>query len=227
MLSRRHPRNGGSACSPTSANKEHHYKSKTWTYDQLVEARKGENLTKQIELPVWRERHAACRKALGTLAQVFSEVKPDVAVIVGNDQKEIFRDAYTPAISVFYGKTIVNTMFSDERIAALPPGIAVAIAATPHRAVRLYPGRPSSAATSSKPGRRRVRRRSPTHLPQTNVPHAFGFVYRQIMRDQACRPYRSSSTRSIRPISRAVALLWARRVARRAIESWKSMLAWR
>ena len=94
-------------------NKEHHYKSKTWTYDQLVEARKGENLTKQIELPVWRERHAACRKALGTLAQVFSEVKPDVAVIVGNDQKEIFRDAYTPAISVFYGKTIVNTMFSD------------------------------------------------------------------------------------------------------------------
>ena len=46
-------------------NKEHYYKSKTWTFDQLVEARKGENLGKQIELPVWRERHAACRKALG------------------------------------------------------------------------------------------------------------------------------------------------------------------
>src|SRR5262249_37739125 len=50
-------------------NKEHHYKGKTWTYEQLVDARKGEGLQKQIELPVWRERHTACRKALGELAK--------------------------------------------------------------------------------------------------------------------------------------------------------------
>src|SRR5262245_42366131 len=78
-------------------NTEHYYKSKTWTFDQLVSTRKGEHLEKQIELPVWKERHAACRRALGELAKVFHEVKPDVAVIVGNDQKEIFRDNFNPA----------------------------------------------------------------------------------------------------------------------------------
>jgi 3-O-methylgallate 3,4-dioxygenase len=185
-------------------NKEHYYKSRTWTFDQLVEARKSENLGKQIELPVWRERHAACRKALGQLAAVFAEVKPDVAVIVGNDQKEIFRDAYTPAISVFYGKTIVNTMFSDERIAALPPGIAIAIPGHIPPGGATYPGAPElgqhivkslvadefdvSTLTELPHDRRRTRSAS------------------SIGRSCSTRRYRaspSSSTRSIRPISRA------------------------
>jgi Catalytic LigB subunit of aromatic ring-opening dioxygenase len=166
-------------------NKEHYYKSKTWTFDQLVEARKGENLGKQIELPVWRERHAACRKALGELAAVFAEVKPDVAVIVGNDQKEIFRDAYTPAISVFYGKTIVNTMFSDERIASLPPGIAIAIPGHIPPGGATYPGAPEL-------GQHIVKSlvadefdvSTLTELPHDETPHAFGFIYRQIMLDK-------------------------------------------
>jgi 3-O-methylgallate 3,4-dioxygenase len=167
-------------------NKEHHYKGKTWTYEQLVDARKGEGLQKQIELPVWRERHAACRKALGELAKVFADVKPDVAVIVGNDQKEIFRDAYTPALTVFNGKTITNTMFSDERIAALPPGIAVAIPGHIPPEGATYPGAPDLAEhiikslTSDEFDVSTL-----TQLPHDETPHAFGFIYRQIMLDQA------------------------------------------
>ncbi len=167
-------------------NKEHHYKGKTWTYEQLVDARKGEGLQKQIELPVWRERHAACRKALGELAKVFTEVKPDVAVIVGNDQKEVFRDAYTPALTVFNGKTITNTMFSDERIAALPPGIAVAIPGHIPPEGATYPGAPELAEhiikslTSDEFDVATL-----TQLPHDETPHAFGFIYRQIMLDQA------------------------------------------
>jgi hypothetical protein len=167
-------------------NKEHHYKGKTWTYEQLVEARKGEGLQKQIELPVWRERHTACRKALGELAKVFADVKPDVAVIVGNDQKEIFRDAYTPALTVFNGKTITNTMFSDERIAALPPGIAVAIPGHIPPEGATYPGAPDLAEhiikslTSDEFDVATL-----TQLPHDETPHAFGFIYRQVMLDQA------------------------------------------
>ena len=167
-------------------NKEHHYKGRTWTFEQLVEARKGEGLQKQIELPVWRERHSACRKALGELAKVFADVKPDVAVIVGNDQKEIFRDAYTPALTVFCGKTITNTMFSDERIAALPPGIAVAIPGHIPPGGATYPGAPDLAEhiikslTSDEFDVATL-----TQLPHDETPHAFGFIYRQVMLDQA------------------------------------------
>jgi hypothetical protein len=88
---------------------QHPFRGKTWNFDQLVELRKGENLGRQIEPQVWRDRHAACRKALAQLATMFAETRPDFAVIIGNDQKEIFRDAITPALSVFSGETIVNT----------------------------------------------------------------------------------------------------------------------
>jgi Catalytic LigB subunit of aromatic ring-opening dioxygenase. len=185
-------------------NKEHYYKSRTWTFDQLVEARKAENLGKQIELPVWRERHAACRKALGQLAAVFAEVKPDVAVIVGNDQKEIFRDAYTPAISVFYGKTIVNTMFSDERIAALPPGIAIAIPGHIPPGGATYPGAPEL-------GQHIVKSlvadefdvSTLTELPHDETPTRSASSIGRSCSTRRCRASPSSSTRSIRPISRA------------------------
>jgi 3-O-methylgallate 3,4-dioxygenase len=163
---------------------QHPFKGKTLGFDEMVALRKQENLKAQLDPRVWRERHAACRKAIGELARVYAEAKPDVAVIVGNDQKEIFRDATTPALSVFWGDTIVNTMFSDERIAALPPGIAVAIPGHIPPGGATYRGEPDL-------GRHIIETfiadefdvTSLTQLPHDETPHAFGFVYRQIMLD--------------------------------------------
>src|SRR5215510_9084507 len=75
---------------------QHPFKGKVYGFNDLVELRKPENLAAQIGIEIWRKRHAACREAINTLTKVFAEAKPDVAVIVGNDQKEIFRDATTP-----------------------------------------------------------------------------------------------------------------------------------
>lgn len=164
----------------------HPFRGKTWSFDELVELRKAENLHKQIAPQVWRERHAACRSAIDTLAKVFAEVKPDVAVIVGNDQKEIFRDDYTPAISVFFGDTIVNAMHSEERMAALAPGIAVAVPGHIPPGGASYPGAPAL-------GRHLIEQLTAarfdiatlTQFPHDETPHAFGFIYRQIMLDDA------------------------------------------
>ena len=120
----------------------------------------------------------------GRLAEVFAQVKPDVAVIIGNDQKEIFRDATTPALSVFFGDTIVNTMMSDERLAALPPGIAVSVPGHIPPGGASYPGAPDL-------GRHIIETLTAdefdvtvlTQLPHDETPHAFGFIYRQIMLD--------------------------------------------
>ena len=166
-------------------NPQHHYKSRTWTFEQLQEARAHENLKKQIELPVWRERHTACRRALGELAKVFMELKPDIAVIVGNDQKEIFRDAYTPALAVFNGSTIVNTDFDQERIASLPPGIAVSVPGFIPPGGARYDGSPEladhiiSSLTADQFDVTTLK-----ELPHDETPHAFGFIFRQIMLDK-------------------------------------------
>jgi 3-O-methylgallate 3,4-dioxygenase len=165
-------------------NKAHHFKGRTWTFDELVEARKGEKLDRQITQEVWNRRHAECRAAIAELARVFAEVKPDVAVIVGNDQYEIFKKTLQPTFSVFWGETIVNNEWSEARIAELPPGIAVGLPGHIPPGGASYPGVP-------KLGEHIVRSTvsdafdvtSLTEIPGNETPHAFGFVYRQIMND--------------------------------------------
>jgi len=57
---------------PDDRRTRHHFKGKTWTFDELVKLREPENLARQITPEVWRTRHAACRAAIVKLAQVFA-----------------------------------------------------------------------------------------------------------------------------------------------------------
>src|SRR5262249_22020448 len=201
---------------------KHPFRGRTWTFDELVEARKSEQLARQIAPEVWRARHAACRKALGRLAEVFAQVKPDIAVIVGNDQKEIFRDATTPALSVFFGDSIVNTMMSEERLAALPPGIAVSVQGHIPPGGATYPGAPEL-------GRHIIATLTADEfdvtaleaLPHDETPHALGFIYRPIMLDDAVQAVRSPLNPFYPPnqptVKRCCAL---GRTLVKAIESW-------
>src|SRR5262249_51238423 len=86
------PDQWGQRVAADKRNTEHWYKGKAYTFDQLVAMRANEGLDKQITQQVWNERHAACRRAIGKLADIFAEAKPDIAVIVGNDQMEMFDD---------------------------------------------------------------------------------------------------------------------------------------
>jgi 3-O-methylgallate 3,4-dioxygenase len=166
-------------------NAQHHYRGKVWTFDELVAARRDENLEKQIRFDVWQQRHAACRAALGRLANVFHQAKVDIAIIIGNDQREIFNAELTPALAVFWGDSIVNSMYSEERIAALPPGIGIAVPGHIPPDGATYPGAPDlgrhllTSLTS-----RGFDVSSLTQMPRDETPHAFGFVYRQIMLDK-------------------------------------------
>ncbi len=163
----------------------HHYRNRIWSFDELVEERKGEGLLQQITLEVWRARHMACRAALRKMAQVFEHVKPDVAVIVGNDQMEIFGETLIPAFSVLYGDEIVNAMRTAERIAKLPMGVVIAMPGHIPPGGATYP-------TAKGLGRHIIESAirdefdvaAMSKLPRDETPHAFGFVYRQIMNDR-------------------------------------------
>jgi hypothetical protein len=171
-------------------NPLHDYQGQKLTFDQLVELRKNDGLAAQITEEKWRSRHAACQEAIETLAEKFWEVKPDVAVIVGNDQKELFTEDNFPAFAVFWGPTIENRPRTPEQVANLPPGVAVAERghAPPEDAV--YDGLPGL-------GRYIIEHlmadefdvaqmeRLPKGSGYANgIPHAYGFIYRRIMRDQ-------------------------------------------
>ena len=86
----------------------HDFRGVKYSFDELVALRRDEGFENQITRDLWQIRSKACGLALKKLAKAFSEAAPDVAVIVGNDQRELFSDQNTPAFSVFYGQTIEN-----------------------------------------------------------------------------------------------------------------------
>jgi len=188
--------------------------------------RAKEQIAKQITLPVWNERHAACRQAIGKLADIFAEVKPDIAVIVGNDQMEMFKEPLIPAMSVYRGETIPNAYPTEDEIAKMPPGIPIAITGhiPPHGAT--YQGLPALATHLIEQAiTDQFDVASIGSLPDNyhHIPHAFGFVFRNIMSDKAVPTVPVVLNTFYPPNQPTVSRCYAfGKSLLRAIESWKS-----
>ena len=143
----------------------------------------------QIQPAAQEAAFAACQQELDRLADRCAALAPDLVVIVGNDQREVFKEDLTPAITVFTGEHIDNIPLGPEQLAQLPPGVAEAEPGhCPHEGAR-YDGA-AGAATSL------VRSfmeqgfdvATSTRMPggadrQHGIPHAFGFIYRRLLRD--------------------------------------------
>ena len=54
------------------------------------------------------ERHAATADSMDRLQADMAKAKLDVLIVIGDDQREIFKDACRPAIGIYYGETIRN-----------------------------------------------------------------------------------------------------------------------
>ena len=154
------------------------FRNRMWTFAELAAHRAHEGFEKQYTLAERTSRLQRCGEALDTLSRVYKDHKPDVVIILGKDQKEIFIDI-SPSLAIFTGDKIENG----------PPQRPIY---APDRPVT-YPGHPELALhliktlqvegfdmtevlkwpvnTWMKPG--------PSHV----VPHAYGFVYNRIMQN--------------------------------------------
>ncbi|MFN0161786.1 MAG: protocatechuate 3,4-dioxygenase, partial [Burkholderiales bacterium] len=171
------------------ANPRHAYQGALIDYPTL-KVRRGEDFA-AATAPAEREaRHARCQKALDQLAEAFEAARVDVAVIVGNDQREVFQDDITGAFTVYAGETVPNIPLDEARRARLPPGIAIAEAGHCPPEGADYPGAPAFARslvrslTSQGFDVAQSARLPAGSDRQNGIPHAFGFIYRRIMRDR-------------------------------------------
>ena len=164
---------------------KHAWRGREWTFDELVAARREEGIADQITREAMEAHNARCQAALDGLADIFADARVDVAVIVGNDQMEIFDDRLIPAFAVFYGETITNYEFPAERLAQLPPGIDLSLPGYIPSGGAEYAGQPDLArAIIAQAMAEDFDVAAMKALPKPETPHAFGFVYRRIMRDQ-------------------------------------------
>src|SRR5438128_12681232 len=104
------------------SNKEHYFRGKAYDFETLLQTR-APGFGKEIGLDTRRERHARCQRALDAVGRKFKEVAPDAFVIVGNDQREIFSNELTPAITVFRGTQIENI---PDKKPEVSPGLKIA-----------------------------------------------------------------------------------------------------
>jgi hypothetical protein len=174
-------------------NRAHRFRGGSYDWDELCALRRGEHLEKEIGVAARQARLESCHRSLERLAEIYRHVRPDVAVIIGNDQHELFDDSVMPAFTVFWGEEIANVPRSAEQIARLPAGIHIADHGHVPPQTQIYPGLPSLGAhiieSAIREGfdvahARRLHKVDPDHSILSGIPHAYGFVYRQIMKDQ-------------------------------------------
>jgi hypothetical protein len=154
------------------------------TYAQLREEF-GERYTVHAGRDHLESQRLQCQRSLDRLADALAEAAPDLVVVVGDDQAELFSLSNMPAISIFYGEKIVTHPWGEvdddmplwKRTAAVGYGMD---------RVHTYPGA-SSAAMRAIEGLIRegvdIGASSEVVDPQrAGFGHAFGFIAERLFR---------------------------------------------
>ena len=169
------------------------YQGERMTYAEVLEKRKHLDLGPQTAMQVREERLQKSYQAIDQLSEIFAEVKPDVAIVFGNDQGEMFLDDIKPAFTIMGASEFENMPRTEAQASRLPPGIALADRGhLPDEGVRVFPGHPELARHLSQSAiaagfdvsySHRQHRADPSKAQLSGMPHAYGFIYKQVFRE--------------------------------------------
>ena len=170
------------------------YKGERIKYDELLEERSDQNFAEQMEKSVCEDRIAKSGDAITRLSEIFAEAKPDVTIIFGNDQGEMFLDDIRPAFAIMGCEKFENMPRTEEQAKRLPPNIHIADKGhLPDDHKIVFPGHPVLAKYLVRTAMQndfdityshRQHRADPAHAHTSGMPHAYGFIYKQIFRDR-------------------------------------------
>jgi OH-DDVA oxygenase/3-O-methylgallate 3,4-dioxygenase len=176
---------------PADKQRMHWYKGKQYSFDEMVELRKADNLAEESSAAIRQQRWEACQRGVESLATTWNDVKPDVAVIFGNDQRECFHEDITPMFTIYGGEKIRQVPLTEEQEKKLPPGILeTEWAYRPEDPVE-WPGLPDLAQLAMEEGHRsRFDLSWSLEWPEKagawhrGTPHSFSWIFRRIMNDK-------------------------------------------
>jgi hypothetical protein len=136
----------------------------------------------ELEPSVWAEKHQSVQRAIEELSAALKSAKPDVVLLIGDDQEELFLDDCIPTFSLFWGKESWDRpefIHSDMSV----PSRAAVRWAFHGDAPEAYPGHPAL-------GRHIVEQLMGQHFDvaqftkqheSRSLGHAFTFVRRRLM----------------------------------------------
>lgn len=95
------------------------------TYDELL-ATADPAIQRELEPAVWDDKYRRCQEAIKALTADLAKAHADVAIVIGDDQRELFRDDGIPAFACFTGTELVDMPATGETLERMPAGIRAA-----------------------------------------------------------------------------------------------------
>jgi 3-O-methylgallate 3,4-dioxygenase len=153
------------------------------TFDELSAA-VGEKYTAELTDEVWEQRYTACLGGMDRLAADLEELRPDVLVVVGDDQEEVFDATNQPSMAIFWGES-----WETGTMEGAPPGEFFESVKTGYAmdAVHKFDGHPQLALdairhlVASEFDVATVASTPPGH----GFGHAYGFVIQRLLGERA------------------------------------------
>jgi hypothetical protein len=192
------------------------------TYEELLDE-PHPGIEKQLTSEVFQARHEANQAGISKLAEVMEKANPDVIVMFGDDQSEVFSADFMPAMCVFWGDTVPFSRRSfGNRDAAME-----AIDGYYSRPEKEYP-------VHAKLGKHIIESLSTDDFDimhartigeGKSISHAFGFVWNRLMGDKITQTVPIHINTYFSPNQPTPLRSWELgQSVRKAVESWDNDL---
>jgi len=190
------------------------------TYEELL-AQADPAITKELKPGVYKKRHEANQKGIRRVAEALEQANPDVLVMIGDDQWEVFRDDNMPALCVYWGDEVPYVPRRAEGGRSTLQYVAQMYPAEP----QAYPGAPDLARHII--GSLMEQGVDVAHSHQLkegqSISHALTFVYARILNGKSIPVVPVLQNTYFPPNQPTPRRSWEYGVAlRNAIETWKS-----
>nr|WP_275941605.1 hypothetical protein [Planosporangium mesophilum] len=129
---------------------------------------------------VWEERFQTCMSSMDRLAADLTELRPDVLLIVGDDQEEVFNASNQPAMGIFWGDR-----WRTGTMEGAPPGeffdsVKTGYAMDDHHEFQGAPELARDVITGLVEAEFDIASLATTP-PNTGFGHAYGFIIRRLL----------------------------------------------
>lgn len=159
--------------------------------DQLHALRAAENFARFDTKAARQAHYDRCQKQLDALSRALEAARPDVLVIVGDDQHEWFRPEMQPTFGVFCGDEVMNLAPTEEEMERhIREGRGAAIAGMHPPQDEAYPvarglaDRIIAQAMADGFDVAACMAQPSDEHGMKNLGHAYGFIYRRLLNDR-------------------------------------------
>jgi 3-O-methylgallate 3,4-dioxygenase len=203
-------------------NKKLYFKGAYHTYEELSQIRSPEGLEKYITQEKWLENYNASQRLIKDASNKLVEMNPDVLVVVGDDQRELFLDDNMPTFSVYWGKDMICI---PRPAGKLQPSLEPARWANYGEVYETYPAEPNL-------GKHIVEQmmvqefdvaQLSEQLPGRSIGHSYIFTKKRLMQEKTIPTVPVMINTYFPPNQPTAARCYAfGKALRQAIESWDS-----